>query len=138
MQVLHTGSPSSLIHTIHRRSTGSGITSDHMTGNNWHKLEGIVSHRTRSINKNTVRAAETTVNDLTNGADHMTTKMADDEAIFREVEDIDFDEDEILVYEVRETNLFYIDNEDYIVVANSSTFPDYEAIEFYVSILFIH
>ena len=122
VEVLQTGSPSSLIHLIHRRSTGSDITSNHMTSNHWHKVEGIVPHRTRPISNSILPSVETTAEDLT-------SNMAEDETLFREVED----EADILLYTIMETDLFYIDAEDYVAVANSTAFRDYEAIEFYVS-----
>ena len=138
VETLHTGSPSSMIHIIHKRSTGSDITSDHMTrSNHWHKVEGIVHHRPRPLSNSIPPFVETTVDNSVNRVDHVTANMTDDETLFREVEENGDNEDEILLYAVMETDLLYVDAEDYIAVANSTTFRDYDAIEFYVSHAYI-
>ena len=68
--------------------------------------------------------------------DHVTTDLTEDEALFQEEEDISF-RDPDLVYTIVNTELFEIDDEDYIAVVDSSTFADYDNVEFYVSNRFV-
>ena len=56
---------------------------------------------------------------------------AADAPLFQEEEDVRLSED--LIFNVMETDQFYIDDENYIAVANSTGFEDKDNVEFYVS-----
>ena len=76
---------------------------------------------------------------MTSGNHVTSSKRTEDEPLFKEEEDTSFRGDPDLVYVIEnadsldKTDYFEIDDDDYVVVVDSSTFGEYSAKEFYVS-----
>lgn len=127
---LLTGSPSSLDHAIHRRSISNRFTSGHATNGGWTSARQTTADHTRSATHVVTRMGQSTARQFMTSGSHAPSAAAD-APLFQEEEDVRLSED--LIFNVMETDQFYIDDENYIAVANSTGFEDKDNVEFYVS-----